>query len=182
MLWAQLAPDLVCVVCCLVAAVTDLRSRTIPNWLTLGGILAGLLLNTVLAGVLGAGWLTGLLSATGGALLLLIVFGLLGLINFVGMGDAKLMAAVGACLRWPLALWALAYVALAGGLIAIIYALLRGRLGQVFRNLGILGRRIVKRDAEEKEVELHRIPYALAILLGTIWAVAARYLPSVRVP
>lgn len=182
MIWAQLAPDLVCILCCLVAAVTDLRTRTIPNWLTLGGILLGLLLNTVLPGVLAGAWLSGLFSALGGAMLLLIVFGLLGLINFVGMGDVKLMAAVGACVRWPLAIWALAYVAFAGGVIAILYALLRGRLGQVFRNLGRLGRRIVKRGEDEPEVELHRIPYALAILCGTLWAVAARYLPALRVP
>jgi prepilin peptidase CpaA len=182
MIWAQLAPDLVCILCCLVAAVTDVRTRTIPNWLTLGGILVGLLLNTLLAGFLGAGWLTGLFSALGGAMLLLIIFGLLGLLNFVGMGDAKLMAAVGACVRWPLAIWALAYVAFAGGVIAILYALFRGRLGQVFRNLGRLGRRMVTRGEEQPEVELHRIPYALAILCGTAWAVAARYLPVLRIP
>jgi prepilin peptidase CpaA len=183
MIWALLAPDLVCVLCCLVAAVTDLRSRTIPNWLTLTGILVGLLLNTVLSGLLGGGWVAGFLSAFAGSLLLLIVFGLLGLVSFVGMGDVKLMAAVGACLRWPLALWALAYVAFAGGVIAVVYALWRGRLGQVLGNLGRLGKRVIRRPGpDEPAVELHRIPYALAILAGTGWAVLARYLPALRLP
>ncbi len=183
MIWAQLAPDLVALLCCVVAAVTDLRTRTIPNWLTLGGLGVGLILNTALSAALGAGWLAGLLSALGGGLLLLIVFGVLGLVNFVGMGDVKLLAAVGVCVRWPLTLWVLAYVAFAGGVIAILYALLRGRLGAVFQNLGRLGRRAIRgRKEDEPEVELHRIPYAVAILCGSLWAVLARYLPALRLP
>ena len=115
----------------MVAVVTDLRSRRIPNWLTFPAILAGLVLNTVLPPLFleGVGWTVGLFSSLTGCLLLLLTFGFLGFINFVGMGDVKLRAAVGALLRWPVALWALAYVALAGGGVAVLYSVLGGKLG-----------------------------------------------------
>jgi len=180
-----LVPDVICVVVCLWATVTDLRSRRIPNALTLAGVLAGLVVNPVVGALLGppAGVWPGLLGAVGGGLLLLIAFGLLGLINFVGWGDVKLMVAVGALLRWPAALWALAYVALVGGVLGLAYALGRRRLGSVLRNIFTIGRRAVKPAAEgAPPVELHRIPYALAILIGATWAAAAKYLPALRLP
>jgi len=161
--------------------VTALRARRIPNWLTFPSIAAGLVLNTVLPPlfVQGAGWSVGFLSALTGCLLLLLSFGFLGFINFVGMGDVKLMAAVGALLRWPTALWALAYVALAGGVVAILYSVAGGRLGPVLRNLLRLGRRAVRKGGEE--VELHRIPYAVAVLIGAAWAAAVKYFPVLGV-
>jgi prepilin peptidase CpaA len=180
-----LAPDVACVLLCGVAAAIDLRSRRIPNWLTLPGIGIGLALNTALFSIafgIGDGARLGLLPSLAGFLLLGLVFLLLGVINFVGMGDVKLMAAVGAFLRWPNALWALAYVTLAGGVIAVGYAVARGRLLAVLRNLFSLTRNVVKPREERPEVELHRIPYGLAILVGAAWAAAANYFPALRVP
>jgi prepilin peptidase CpaA len=182
---AILAPDVLCVLVCIVAAVTDLRSRRIPNWLTLGAAALGLVVNTTLCGFafgFGEGVRLGLVPAIAGGLLLGIIFGVLGLINFVGMGDFKLMVAVGVLLRWPTALWALAYVALAGGVIAVGYALLRGRMGKVLGNLLSIGRNLVKPKDDRPPVELHRIPYALAILVGATWAAAIKYFPVLRVP
>ncbi len=176
----QVVPDLLCLLVCLTATVTDLRSRQIPNWLTFPAIGVGLLVNTVIPTLIygfGVGLQIGLLSSVVGAMLLLICFGLLGAIRFVGMGDVKLMVAVGALLRWPAALWALAYVALAGGVIALVYALARGRLGRVLRNIGAVSRRAVVRGRGQDSIELHRIPYALAILIGAAWAAAVKYWP-----
>lgn len=174
-------PDIVCVLVCLVAAVTDLRSRRIPNWLTFPAIGIGLVLNTIIPALSqGLGGLKlGLLSSVVGCLLLLICFGLFGFLRFVGFGDVKLMAAVGALVRWPTALWALVYVGLAGGVIAIGYALFRGRLGKVLGNLVAIGSRMVKRKegSAEDEIQLHRIPYGLAILVGATWAAAIKYFP-----
>lgn len=171
------------------AVVTDLRSQRIPNWLTVPAALLGLVLNTLLPALThgwGVGLKLGLGSAVVGCLLLLLVFGFLGLINFVGGGDVKLMAAVGALLRWPTALWALAYVAIAGGVIAVVYALARGRLGAVLRNLLKVGhqagRRLVKGESRGEKVQLHRIPYALAIFAGAVWAAGIKYFPVLAVP
>lgn len=173
-------PDLLCVLVCAVATVTDLRARRIPNWLTVPAILGGLLINSVLPVLAGASLVAGLLSSVVGCLLLLLTFGFLGAIRFVGMGDVKLMAAVGALLRWPTALWALAYVAIAGGAVAVLYTLVGGKLGAVLGNLVRMGKRAVRRGKEQ--VELHRVPYALAILIGATWAAAVKYFPALAIP
>jgi prepilin peptidase CpaA len=182
---ALVVPDAVCAVVCLVAVVTDLRSRTIPNWLCLAGVAAGLALNPLLMSLelgLGPGLKLGLMSSVVGCLLLFFVFLLFGLINFVGMGDVKLMAAVGALLRWPTALWALAYVTLSGGVLALLYALATGRMLPVLRNLLTMGGNVFRKQQGRKQVQLHRIPYALAILVGACWAAAIKYFPVLRVP
>jgi prepilin peptidase CpaA len=180
-------PDLLAVLLCLAATVTDLRSGRIPNPIPLAGILAGLLLGPVVHGFglrepsLEAAW-AGFFASVAGGLLMLVVFGLFGAINFVGMGDVKLMIAVGALLRWPQALVALLYVAFAGGITAIAYAAAKGRLAAVFKNIFAIGRGVVRPKQRPAGVELLRIPYAVAILAGTAWAVLARYLPALRVP
>jgi prepilin peptidase CpaA len=170
---------------CLAGTVTDLRESRIPNRLTVAAALAGLLLNGLLFGLLGGtlgAAALGSVAALAGGGVCLLVFGLLGAIHFMGFGDVKLMAAVGALLRWPLALVALVDVALAGGLVALGFALGRRRLRQVAGNLLRLGRRAVRPRRAGPALELHRVPYALAILLGTLWSVLSRYLPALRWP
>ncbi len=177
-------PDLVCILLCFVACYFDLRTRRIPNWLTFTTAVSGLLLNSVVFIVdkgLGVGLTEGLVAAIVGGLLLFLSFGLLGAIRFVGMGDVKLMAGVGTLLRWPSALWALAYVTLSGGIIALGYALVKGRLGKVMGNIFSISKGWVKTDAGP-EVELHQIPYAMAIFMGVVWTVTAKYLPVLRFP
>ena len=177
-----LIPDVLCVLVCGIATVTDLRSFRIPNWLTIPAIVAGLVLNPLLFGLThgSRGFQAALFSSIAGCLLLGLVFIALGVINFVGMGDAKLMAAVGALLGWPTALYALAYVTIAGGVLAIVYAGIRGQLGTVFSNLFQLSKRIVKKSDEA--VTLHRIPYAVAIFIGATWAALIKYFPFLRLP
>jgi prepilin peptidase CpaA len=179
---ALLVPDLLCVTLCVIATVTDLRDYRIPNWLTFGGMGLGLLVRPVVHGLeLGtSGLVAGFVSSLAGGLLLLLAFGVLASIRFVGMGDAKLMGAVGTLLGWPMALWALVYVTISGGVIALAYALARGRLRAVLGNIFRFGRRLWRRDLDAPT--LHRIPYALAILIGASWAAAIKYFPALRVP
>lgn len=180
-MWPLIVVDALCLVACGVATYTDLRSYRIPNWLTLSAVAAGLLVNPLaqLAASGVPGVQAGALSAFAGGLLTFLVFGLFGALRFVGMGDVKLMAGVGALLGWPLAIAALIYVTLAGGVLGLAYAVGRGQLGAVLGNVFRVGRRLV-RPGSEGELELHRIPYALAILAGAAWAVASRYWPGVR--
>lgn len=165
-------PDAAALLACGVAATIDVRSYRVPNRLTLAAAAAGLAVNLALGAAAGApgAWL---LASLGGAAVGLVAFGLLGALGAVGMGDVKLVAAVGALVRWPLVLPMLLYTALAGGVLALAIALRRRRLGQVARNLGRLGE--VRAAAA-----LHRMPYALAIALGCAWAVASRYWPALR--
>ena len=184
-----LLPDLLCVAMCITGAVTDVRSGRLPNWLTGTGVAAGLILNPVCALLQldpsqspMLGLMSGFMASAVGCLLLLITFGLMAALKFLRWGDVKMMAAGGALLRWPSAVWALAYVGIAGGVVALFYALGKGRLGHVFRNIYTIGSSTVKRDDRAREVELHGFPYGVAILIGAAWAAAANWFPVLRIP
>ncbi|MGA7908757.1 MAG: A24 family peptidase, partial [Candidatus Sulfotelmatobacter sp.] len=84
------APVVLAVALALIAGWTDWRSRRIPNWLTVPGLLLG-----VAANGLAAGWpgVKSSLLGVGLGLLLLLPFVLL---RSLGAGDWKLAGAVGA--------------------------------------------------------------------------------------
>jgi prepilin peptidase CpaA len=150
------------------AAVIDFRTRRIPNWLTLSGVLLGLVLQTVLHGL--PGLLTGFLGLLVGAGLFFIPFALGGM----GPGDVKLMAAVGAFLGPPGALWAALMTGVAGGVLALIWAALHGRLARAFQRTGeLVGAAVDPRrraalggmPSLEKDANWS-IPYGVAIAFG----------------
>jgi Flp pilus assembly protein protease CpaA len=99
----------------LITAAWDWRTRTIPNWLTIPAVLAGLALNR-LDGLYGAG----------AALLIQAPFFAIGMI---GGGDVKLMAAAGALLGWREFFVLFLIVSLFQGLGALVLlAVRRGRV------------------------------------------------------
>ncbi len=116
----------------LTACVTDVRSRRIPNVLTLGGAAAALVFHAVTAegagiGTAAMGWLVGT-----------AVFLPFFLLGGMGAGDVKLMAALGAWLG-PAEAFAIAiYASLVGGVLALGVALATGYLRTAFRNVGRL--------------------------------------------
>ena len=114
------------------ACVTDLRTRRIPNVLTIGAALAGLVFQFATGGVeaLGQaalGWLLG-------ALVFLLPFALGGL----GGGDVKLLAALGAWLGPADALWLVLYTGVAGGVMAVAVSARYGYLGTALQNVKLL--------------------------------------------
>lgn len=120
-----LAAALVCY-----GAFSDLRWRRLPNWLTLGGALAGLLLQAAPRGLPGAldgatGWLLG-------CALLFLPFALGGM----GAGDVKLLGAVGAACGPGFVLIAFVCTALLGGAISLFMMARAGTLLPALRNLG----------------------------------------------
>ncbi|MDR1989054.1 MAG: prepilin peptidase [Acidobacteriaceae bacterium] len=152
----------------LVACVTDLRSRRIPNVLTFGSALLALLYHGVTDGGYGAlmacaGWGAGLG-------LFLLPFALGGM----GGGDIKLLAAAGAWLGPGTAVWLALYTGVAGGVMAIVVALARGYLGTALRNISLLlthWRVVGVRPLPEITLEESRAPklaYAIPIFVGTL--------------
>jgi len=115
-----------------IACVSDLRTRRIPNVLTLSAAVGALLFHLITGGWSAAGWsLAGLAL---GALLFLPMFALRGM----GAGDVKLLAAVGAWLGpGQVAIVALA-TSIAGGILALIVALSYGYLRKALSNLALL--------------------------------------------
>jgi prepilin peptidase CpaA len=113
----------------LTAAISDLRSRRIPNWLSLTGIVAGLALNTFLYGSDGVvRSLEGLGTAFG-------IYFVLYLFRAMGAGDVKLMAAVGAFVGPGNWLMIFLITALLGGGIALAVLLSRKRMRKTWDNV-----------------------------------------------
>lgn len=80
---------LVLIVAC-AAGIIDLRSRRIPNWLAAAGLVAALLTRFYAEGA------PGLLTASKGLGLAVLIYFPLWLLRAMGAGDVKLMAALGA--------------------------------------------------------------------------------------
>jgi prepilin peptidase CpaA len=114
------------------AVASDIRTRRIPNLLTLGGALAALVYMGATAGLSGlgtaaGGWLTG-------AALFFPFFALRGM----GAGDVKLLAALGAWLGPNDTIWLAIFAAMAGGVFGIVVAIARGYLTTAFRNVWVI--------------------------------------------
>ena len=102
----------------LLAGVHDLAFRTVPNWMPVVLLLLGILLR-IMSGTLMLGLLVGLLIFLGGALCWRR--------GWLGGGDVKLLAATAVLVPPSLVVNLLLDVALAGGVLAMIY-LAMGRL------------------------------------------------------
>jgi prepilin peptidase CpaA len=164
--------QLVAVLVALGGCVTDLRTRRVPNMLTLGAAAGALGFHLLVGGWAGlgwaaAGWLTGLA-------LFLPFFALGG----IGGGDVKLLAALGAWLGPGATVWLAIYAALAGGVLAVMVSLATGYAGTAFRNVwGLLTfwRVVGFRPHPGLTLESSgspRLPYALPIAAGlvlTLW-------------
>lgn len=151
-----------------VATFTDLRSRRIPNWLNLPFLVAGIVTSTWLYGWHGLG------QSFAGLGLGLLVFGILAWMGGMGMGDLKLCAAIGAWI-WPGQLMmAIVLTAMAGGIMALIWALCGGFLGELFSGssdllFGWKGRGMkAPPEMALSNPRARKMPYAPAIAIGTL--------------
>jgi prepilin peptidase CpaA len=138
-------------------AVTDLRSRRIPNWLTVAGALSGFGFHAWRAGV------DGLTFAAAGFGAAFGLYAVLFLLRGMGAGDLKMMAALGAIVGWNN--WLLLFVlsAVIGGVVALMVILAKGRVGQTLGNL--------RRLPEQKLGQ----PHSLALPHAPVVAVAALF-------
>jgi len=160
---------LACLLAC--AAGTDLRSRRIPNWLTLTMAVTGVAQSlTPLAVVTPGQSLVGLLV---GLVLPLAIYAVGGL----GAGDVKLLAGVGAWVgAWPLVM-IVAAAAVIGLVIVLAQCAYHGRLVALFQNAWalvmsvLLIRRLgvahVIETGQSRRTLDRQLPYAVPVLLGT---------------
>ena len=154
-----------------VGAVKDALGRRIPNWLTYSGLIAALLVRIVLGGWAELrGGLAGMLIAGG-------IFFLLFLLGGMGGGDVKLMAAVGAWVGLAQVGILLIMSAIAGGLLAVGYALVHKRMLESLRNVVELVRHHLTEGLAPhptlnvQQAGTLRLPYGLAIAIGTFYCV-----------
>jgi len=151
-----------------VAAAWDWRSRKIPNWLTIPGLVAGITLHAVLAGWPGVSFA---LKGAGLALLMLLP---LVMLRAFGAGDWKLMGAVGAFLGWKLFLFVLVGSIFASGLMAVVQMYRVGRVGETLRNMVTLVKGFFAFGLRKKpnisldNPRLLKLPFGVAVAAATI--------------
>jgi prepilin peptidase CpaA len=146
-----------------VATFTDLRSRRIPNWLVLPFFGAGLVVSCFLRGWHGLG------QSLAGAGLGLLLYGILFFMGGMGAGDVKLCAAIGAWIGPVQLMYALVFTGLAGGLMALAWAVWGGFLGELFQHACGLafGSKEDRGEAVLTNPLRRKMPYAPAIAIGT---------------
>jgi prepilin peptidase CpaA len=156
------------------AAASDLRTRRIPNALTVAGMAAA----PVLWGLLD-GPVVALASIVGGGLALVVGMTLFAL-GALGGGDAKLLVVTGAFLGPARLVSALLVIGITGGVLALAVAVGRGRLlGTLARvwhlslHLTTLGRKGAPHRIESPGSLT--IPYGVAIAVGSLmtWFVSS---------
>ncbi len=152
------------VVTAVIAVVTDVRSRSIPDLLTYPAMVLCLAVRLWFEGV---GELTsGLLSGLAGLCATVVWFGAFALLKKgMGWGDVKLAGVMGAALGMPLTLAALVFVSVVGAFQAIVSLIWAGALSDTVR--GVLARKV---DGQSANPTKRHIPYGVAIALGSVWA------------
>ncbi len=157
----------------LIAGWTDLRSRRIPNWLTVPGLLIGVAANVALGGW--SGLKTSLLGAAVGLLLLLPFV----LLRSLGAGDWKLAGALGAFAGPGVLVDLLLGSVFVAGVMAVALVIYKGRVRQTLGNIGHILISLVTFRLPGSHVSLDnpdslKVPYGVALALTVVLYGVAR--------
>jgi prepilin peptidase CpaA len=152
----------------LIAGWTDWRSRRIPNWLTVPGLLIGVAVN-----VLTSGWRLGLHTSLLGAGLGLLVLLPFVFLRALGAGDWKLAGALGAFVGPGILADLLMGSVFVAGLMALGLVIYKRRFKETMRNIGRLLASMLTFHRPGPEVSLDnpqslKVPYGVALALTTV--------------
>ena len=159
----------------LAAAVFDVLYRRIPNWLTLGGVVAGLVMNIV-----GGPPVAGLLFSLAGLGVAFGIYVALYALRAMGAGDVKLMAAIGALVGWQRWFGIFFVTALIGGAMALILLLARRRLKHTLFNVGFILSEmkslrpayLAKEELDVRNKKALGLPHGAVIAVSTVFYLA----------
>jgi len=151
-----------------IAGWSDWRSRRIPNWLTVPGLLIGVAANTWLSG-----WHGFRLSLLGAGLGLLLLFPFV-LVRSLGAGDWKFAGGLGAFLGPTPLLDVLVITIVIAGLMALGLILWKRRVRQTARNVWQILRAYLTLHLPGQEFSLEnpessKIPFGVAMALAAIF-------------
>jgi len=156
-----------------VASGIDLRTRRVPNWLAIPFLVAGLVAQSISGRLSGAG------HSLAGIALACLLFGIPCFLGAMGMGDLKLAAGVGAWIGPAQFVTASVFTALAGGVLAVGWALWHGSLGASLDSAGDLlapwrASQPGSRRKVRESTAAAATPYAPAIAIGTLLSFLTR--------
>jgi prepilin peptidase CpaA len=163
----------------LTAAVIDVRSHRIPNWLTGGGIVIALVFAAVGVPPQQEGFLSSLGGMATGLAVLLPMY----LLRVMGAGDVKLMGMVGAFVGFPDIVYAVLWSLCFGGFVALAFAIYRRALRRVASNvthiihsLAFAAAAGIRPSPMSGRTSIGRFPFGVSIALGTTFWLAMRQL------
>ena len=155
-----------------IAAITDVKTGRIPNWLVFGGAAFGLLYNSLFPLFPRD---IGILVALGGLGVGLVAMLPLYALRAMGAGDVKLMAMVGAFLGTSATVGAVLATLITGGVLAVALTLWSGSVVRMSRNVAMMFRGTmltiatgVGGLATHDGPSAGKMPYGVAIAVGTI--------------
>lgn len=152
-----------------VCLITDLKFRKIYNAVLLPALIIGIVLNIYGSGI------NGLYFAMKGFALGLAILLIPFIMGGIGAGDVKLLAVIGAIKGPEFVFYAALYMAVAGGLLAAIHLIYKGRLLSSIKKIlqgfwiMILTKfKVISFNLEYEEDNM--FPYSIAITIGSITA------------
>jgi prepilin peptidase CpaA len=156
------------------AGVMDWRYRRIPNWLTVTGAVAGLVVNTVLTG-----WAGTKASLLGTALGLLLLFPFV-MLRAIGAGDWKLIGMLGAFLGPSRLLTVLAGSVLVAGIMAVVLIIVKGRVRETLRNIthmmgALLSLRMPPPAVSLDNPDSAKVPFGVAVAVTAVLLSAGHF-------
>lgn len=162
------------------ASISDYLFYKIPNWLTAGGIVFGLIYNAVFPFSLQHGFLWALGGCAIGFAIMLPCY----VLRIMGAGDVKLMAMVGAFLGVSDTLHAILYTFIVGGISALAFSLFNRTLVRMLDNVRNMTQTMMvsamvgfKPDVRiAPGTSVGKLPYGICISIGTVGYVVAKQL------
>ncbi|TXD33660.1 prepilin peptidase [Lujinxingia vulgaris] len=175
-LWSQLLVMVPLVVICLIAAITDFRERKVYNTFTYPGVIIGLVAHTLAFGWAGLG--SGLLAA-----FTVLVVGIIILpFRWLGGGDIKLLAMIGAFVGFSGLYVVFFYATLVGLAMGITLSVANGYITELIKRLWLVMKAMffsitsrtnlgVKMETDERAY----LPFAIPIFFGVLLALTDAY-------
>lgn len=175
--------SLILIILILTASFFDVKEKRIPNFLTFPVMIIGLVLNIIMNG------LNGVVFSFFGFIMGLIVFFIPFTLGFMGGGDVKLMASIGALKGFKFTMLSTLFSAIAGIIVVFAYLIYKKKLFSYFRKYfvfvtqvflryvhfsdsSIIGNKLKKfayfKKVENVKEEKLYVPYGLAIAIGTL--------------
>jgi prepilin peptidase CpaA len=161
----------------LYAGWVDWRTRRIPNWLTVSGLLTGIALNLILGG-----WHGAKASLEGAALALGLLLPVV-LLRGLGAGDWKLMGAVGALMGLRPMLFVLLVSFLVSGMMAIVQMIVTRRVKRTLWNTLTLAKGLatfglrMSSDISLDNPTLLKVPFGVAVGAATVFSFVLMHWP-----